>query len=186
MSQDLNHEEINKITNPIIKGQRPVYYLITEEKLSDMVTNSFVSSIFFAIFSIFEGAALKDKNGVYAAIGIIFLLTSIYFYWLKIKFIRKTKKSGEVQYVKFDAASTRDGKLEIIKAIYGTPPDKIMDITSTLNNKISDNKLAFTLLNDIVGGDPDKGVNKTLDIEYRIGSEIIRKKYKEYENINLP
>lgn len=186
MSQDPNHQEINKITSPIIKGERPVYYLITEEKLSDLVTNSFVGSVFFAIFSIFEGAALKDKNGVYAVIGILFLLTSIYFYWLKIKFIRKTKKSGEVQSFKYEAAETKNSELKIVKAIYGTPPNKIMDATDTLNNKIADNKLSFTLLNEVIGGDPDKGVNKVLDIEYKIGNEVINKRYKEYEHISLP
>lgn len=186
MLKDLNDQELNKITSPIIKGERPVYHLITEEKLNDLATNSFAGSIFFAIFSIFEGAALKDRNGIYAVIGILFLITSVYFYWLKIRFIRRTKKSGEVQSFKYEAAEAESHELKIVKAIYGTHPNKIMDATDTLNSKITDNKLSFVLLNEVIGGDPDKGVNKTLDIEYRIGNEVINKKYKEYEQINLP
>jgi hypothetical protein len=186
MEENINDQKIREITNPIIKGVRPIYYLITEEKLNDLIANSFVGSITFAFFSILMGAALKEQNWIYAAFGVIFLLISLYFYWLKIKFIHKTKKSGEIQSLKYETADKKDDGLKILKAIYGTPPEKIMDVTTVLNSKIADNKLFVQVINSILGGDPDKGINKTLDIEYRVNNEIISRRYKEYEYVDLP
>lgn len=182
----MNDQKISEITNPIIRGERPIYYLITEEKLNDLMANSFIGSITFAFFSILVGAALKEQDWIYAIFGGIFLLISLYFHWLKIRFIRKTKKSGEVQSLKYETTNKKDDELKILKAIYGTPPEKIMDVTTVLNSKIADNKLFVQVLNSILGGDPDKGINKTLDIEYRINNEIISRRYKEYEYVDLP
>ena len=40
----------NIISQPIIKGKRPIYYLITEEKLNDLIQNGFIGNIFLFYF----------------------------------------------------------------------------------------------------------------------------------------
>ncbi|MBT4277168.1 hypothetical protein HOD96_00250 [Candidatus Falkowbacteria bacterium] len=180
-----NSDEINNIINPVIKGERPTYHLITEEKLNDLIQNSFAGSICFVLFSILVGAAITEKDWIYFLIGVVFFSFSLYFYWRKIKFIRKTKKSGEVRSFEYEATENDDSKLTVVKAIYGTPPDNTVDITNILNDKISENKLSFVASNKLAG-DPRKGFIKTLEIEYKTGNKIIKKKYSENENVNLP
>src|SRR5271157_4388985 len=98
--------------------------------------NSLFGSICFGLFSILEGAGLKERNIIYCIIGLIFFLISIYFYWRKIKFFRNTKKSGEVQSFRYDVSVNKENKLVIIQSIYGTSPDHFIDVTDTLNDKI--------------------------------------------------
>ncbi|MBS1917529.1 MAG: DUF4935 domain-containing protein [Bacteroidetes bacterium] len=64
--------------------------------------------------------------------------------------------------------------LEILSAIYGShQPEKQIDVTSILKERIANNKLTITASNDIVG-DPDPGVVKSLTIHYRIGERQVQ------------
>jgi len=180
-----NAEEINKISNPIIKGRRPVYYFISEEKLNNLKYDSIIGDITFALFSISIAASISEKNWIYSLFGVFFLIFSIYFYSRKFVSIKEAQSSGEVQSFEYEATEGDENKLRIIKAIYGTPPDKVIDITENLNKDIVDNKLSRTVSNDIAG-DPNKGAKKSLEIEYKIGNKIIQKRYTEGEVINLP
>ena len=79
-------------------------------------------------------------------------------------------------------------KLIIVKAIYGTFPDKTIDITKNIIDKMDNGKLSFEVLNSEIanGSDPDKGAIKSLEIEYKIGNQIIKRSFKEYEQVELP
>ena len=177
----------NIISQPIIKGKRPIYYLITEEKLNDLIQNGFIGNIFFVLFSILVGGSIAEKNIFYAILGVIFLLFSAYFYYFRIiGFFNKTKRSGEIRSLEFE--ENENDKLIIVKAIYGTFPDKTIDITKNIIDKMSNGKLSFEVLNSEIanGSDPDKGAIKSLEIEYKIGNQIIKRSFKEYEQVELP
>jgi len=178
-----NINNIDKIKDPIIKGERPVYYLITEEKLNDLRSNGFLGSLFIVFFSISTGSAISKGNIYYFLIGLPFLFCSIYFYYRKESFIQKTKKSGEVQSLQF--TENKEDKLEIIRATYGTHPNRVRDVTNKLNGEIKNDNLSIKASNDI-DGDPDIGVRKSLEIEYKMGDKVINKTYQEDEIVNLP
>lgn len=186
-----NNDELNKITNPKIWAKTPDYYLVSEDKLNDLKNKSIAQDITMLLSSIFFGAFFStlSANWWLFVAGVAFLLITIYFYNLKNAFIKDMKGSGEVKELKsFTASEEQKNELHIIKAVYGTPPDpnKVVDVTDVLNKKIADNKLSFHVGNNLVVDDPDKGTHKTLDIEYGINNNIIKKRYKEYEDVDLP
>lgn len=185
-----NFDEVYKISNPIIKGKRPVYFFISDNELRILKNDSIMGDITFALFSITIGVSISEKNWIYFLFGLAFLFISIYFYLRKHKSINETFSSGEVESYEFKTQDIEGNQLQIIKAIYGTPPNRIVDRTDLLNSKVENGKLILHVDNRSLecegDKDPDKSVNKALDIEYSIGNTIIKKRYKEYDNVNLP
>jgi len=97
-----NSDEINKIKTPIIKEERPIYYLINENNLDDIKEKSIIADITFTLFSIFISLVISYKNLIY---GIIFLIFSIFFWKSKSKSIKQTKKSDEIDSLEFKKRS---------------------------------------------------------------------------------
>lgn len=178
--------DIDKLISPIIKGKRPIYYLITAEELNDLNQNNLFFSIFFTIAFTFIGAIITKGNWdwIYLITAILCLLLAIYFRKLKIdKFIKELRGSGEFR--SFSTIEEKSEKLHILEACYGSKPNNIINVTEKLNEKIRNNKLSFKVSNDIAG-DPDPGIIKSLDIKYQISDKIIEKTFKENEEVNLP
>ncbi len=71
----------------------------------------------------------------------------------------------------------QNSKIEIIKAIYGSENNSF-DIKNELSLLLSNDRLEFTLSNDIAG-DPDPTRQKTLEITYKIGAETQTRIYNE-------
>lgn len=180
----MNSEDIKYITDPIIKGERPIFYFVSEEKLNNIRNNSFLGDLLFALFSIFLGAALTDNVLMLYIVAFIFFILSGYFYIYKYILIHKTKNSGEVQSFKTESIINED--LEIINAVYGNKPDKIVDVTSKIQEMIKENKLETTASNALVNKDPDPGIVKSLYIQYKYGDKNISKKYTEKDEVKLP
>jgi hypothetical protein len=185
-----NFDEINKMSNPIIKGKRPIYFFISDDGLKNLKNDSIVGDITFALFSLAIATSISKNDWIYSLFGLAFLSVSIYFYVRKHKSISETRSSGEVESYEFKENRENKNQLLITKATYGTPPNKTVDRTNLLNDKIKDGKLFLHIDNinlECEGDkDPDKGINKVLDIEYSIGNNLIKKHYREYEDIVLP
>lgn len=75
-------------------------------------------------------------------------------------------------------------KLKIIKAQYGYG-NKWVDITSELNDKVSDNNLIALISNDIAG-DPVPGTLKVASVHYEIGKKKVNINVNENEILKLP
>lgn len=185
-----NIDEINKISNPIIKGTRPVYFFISDSELKNLKNDSIVGDITFALFSIAIGASISEKDWAYSLFGLTFLFISIFFYIRSHRSINNVQSSGKIESYEFKASQKENGQLEIVKATYGTPPDEILDRTEVLNGKIQNGRLMFHVDNRSLecqgDKDPNKGVHKVLDITYRVGDNIIKRRYTEYSDVVLP
>ena len=185
MENPIKHE-IDKLTTPIIKGERPIYYLITADKLNNLKRESIIGDILFALFSIMIGLSISEKAWGYFIVGFILLLLSLFFYWNKFVMIRNTKESGEVESLEFQSEKIDEKKLTIIKAEYGTHPDKIVDVTEKLKEKISADTLSFIVSNELVDKDPDPGIVKKLRVEYSLGRNKITKTFIEHNQLQIP
>lgn len=75
-------------------------------------------------------------------------------------------------------------KLEILEAKYFTAKNSI-DVTTILNNKVSNNKLTFVVSNDIFE-DPEFGAVKKILIKYLNAGEIKEKEFTEGQTVSLP
>jgi|GEM_PF-2304595 hypothetical protein len=179
-------EELDKISNPIFKANRPTYHLITEEKLDSLIMNSFVGSFMFALFSIFLGIGISEKNTTSIIAGILFLFFSAIFYYQKIILINKAKKSSEIKSFEFtEKEASRD--LEILSAIYGTFPDKVVDVSEKIRSIVSGNKIDMVIKNSILEiDDPDEGSIKKLEVEYIINGQKIKKVFQEHKRMQIP
>jgi len=114
--------KLNNITKPVIKGERPTYHLITEEKLNDLISNSFVGSICFVLFSIFVGVSIAEKNWIYSVIGIIFLSLSIYFYWRKISLLEKRKNLENFNHLHIRPPEVKEINYKLLRQSTGPHP----------------------------------------------------------------
>lgn len=100
-------------------------------------------------------------------------------------------RDGDTFYPLNDAIkavkSLKTGKsiLEISKAEYWTLTAR-MDVTEKVRNLVVDGKLAFTVLNEILGVDPDPGTRKILTIEYKLSGITKKMDFKEREEVILP
>jgi hypothetical protein len=157
--------------------------------------------LFLSILLTFLTTDFRDTFGISKENWkIIFIIAEIsFFVWLckagvKAGFamtveqvLDKIKKTSMKQAV--SSADTRQTNiLKIVKATYGTHPDKIRDVTQKLVDKIGDNKLSIYVHNDtlVPGDDPDKGAPKKLFVEYKFNNEVRTKTVAEYLTATLP
>lgn len=75
-------------------------------------------------------------------------------------------------------------RLELMEAFYGSP-NKTIEVTKQLEEKIIDNKLNFIVSNEIAG-DPDPGIVKKLRIIWQYSGEVLEKEFDEGQIVNLP
>jgi len=77
------------------------------------------------------------------------------------------------------------GKLEIIKAVYGKE-GMGKDVTDRLQKLIKNNTLDVKVTNIIMGGDPNKGADKTLKVDYTYRGQRKQVVVKEGDRLTLP
>jgi len=77
------------------------------------------------------------------------------------------------------------GKLEIIKAIYGKE-GLGNDVTQRLQKMIKNNTLDIKVTNITMGGDPNKGADKTVKVDYTYRGQRKQVVVKEGDRLTLP
>jgi class 3 adenylate cyclase len=96
--------------------------------------------------------------------------------------LKNIVRGGEFQCYRL---SISEIPFKIIKAIYATENNSV-DVTRELISQIKGGNIDTFVANQILGGDPDPGAVKTLDVEYFRNGEICRKKVREGARIQLP
>ena len=76
-------------------------------------------------------------------------------------------------------------QLVINKAVYGKEGQG-RDVTRRLNNMIQNNTLDVKVTNDNMGGDPNKGADKSLKVTYTYGGQTQKKVVNEGDRLKLP
>ena len=89
------------------------------------------------------------------------------------------------QNVNLQVYSAYQSNLHINRAIYGSDY-RSADVTSRLNSQIQRDQLNLQVNNDSMGGDPDPGQNKTLNVEYTINGRSEQSTVHEGDTLNLP
>ncbi len=77
------------------------------------------------------------------------------------------------------------GKLEINKAVYGRE-GSANDVTQRLQKLIKNNTLDIKVSNIMLGGDPNKGTDKTLKVDYTYRGQRKQVVVKEGDRLTLP
>jgi hypothetical protein len=77
------------------------------------------------------------------------------------------------------------GRLEIIKAVYGKE-GLGNDVTQRLQKMIKNNTLDVKVTNITMGGDPNKGADKTLKVDYTYRGQRKQVVVKEGDRLKLP
>ncbi len=77
------------------------------------------------------------------------------------------------------------GKLQIDKAVYGKAGQG-NDVTRRLQRMIQNNTLDVKVTNDNMGGDPNKGADKTLKLDYSYRGQRQHIVVKEGDRLKLP
>jgi class 3 adenylate cyclase len=91
-------------------------------------------------------------------------------------------RGGEFQCYRL---SISEIPFKINKAVYGTEGNSV-DVTQELISQIRGNHIDTLVINQFLGGDPDPGVVKSLDVEYVCNGEVHKKHVKEGARIQLP
>ena len=81
--------------------------------------------------------------------------------------------------------SISEDHFRVLEAIYGTKTHRVK-VTREIIKLIKDNKLDFTISNDVLGGDPHPGKVKQLTIEYIFDGDRLTKTYPEGARLQLP
>jgi hypothetical protein len=76
------------------------------------------------------------------------------------------------------------GGLRIVRARYGAG-NKWMDVTSTLQNLVSNNSVSVKVNNTNMGGDPAEGDHKVLEVDWDSGNGRQRTRISEGDYLNL-
>ena len=82
-------------------------------------------------------------------------------------------------------ASAQNGPLQIKKAIYGKSGAG-KDVTLRLRAMVSNGTLNVKITNDNMGGDPNKGADKTLKVDYSYRGQRKQVVVKEGDRLTLP
>jgi Domain of unknown function (DUF3395) len=77
------------------------------------------------------------------------------------------------------------GKLEVFKAVYGKEGSG-QDVTERLQKLIKNNTLDVKVSNITMGGDPNKGADKTLKVDYSYRGQRKQVVVKEGDRLQLP
>lgn len=91
-------------------------------------------------------------------------------------------RGGEFQCYRL---SISEIPFKINRAVYGTENNSV-DVTQELISQIKGNRIDTLVINQFLGGDPDPGVVKSLDVEYVCNGEVHKKNAKEGARIQLP
>ena len=74
-----------------------------------------------------------------------------------------------------------------MSAIYGTFPDKVVDVSEKIRSIVSGNKIDMVIKNSILEiDDPDEGSIKKLEVEYIINGQKIKKVFQEHKRMQIP
>jgi hypothetical protein len=76
--------------------------------------------------------------------------------------------------------------LEIVRAVWRSDEDHSFDVTERLRTLINNGRLTLQVENDDLGGDPDPGAAKTLEIEYVTIREVGNATVAEHDRVELP
>ncbi|MFH1955040.1 MAG: hypothetical protein ABIL06_25930 [Pseudomonadota bacterium] len=95
--------------------------------------------------------------------------------------LKNIVRGGEFQCYRL---SISEIPFKIIKAIYGTDNNSV-DVTRELTSQIKGSNIDTFVVNQLLGGDPDPGVVKTLRVEYVRNGEVYTKKIQEGARIQL-
>ncbi len=82
-------------------------------------------------------------------------------------------------------AQAQSGPLQINKAIYGKSGAG-RDVTLRLKAMVSNGTLDVKVTNDNMGGDPNKGADKTLKVDYTFRGQRKHVVVKEGDRLKLP
>jgi hypothetical protein len=134
---------------------------------------------------------------VFVVAAVISAVFTAYFYYQSLMSIKKIKGSGAVKSLtsanqREDSKTekvenkmvTKQSRLDIVKAEYWTEKNRL-DVTEELRRMIIDNKLEAIASNNIKG-DPDKGTQKRLTIEYEFNGIAVTKEFKERDKVLIP
>ena len=80
---------------------------------------------------------------------------------------------------------SQTGKLEVFKAVYGKEGSG-QDVTERLQKLIKNNTLDVKVSNITMGGDPNKGADKTLKVDYSYRGQRKQVIVKEGDRLKLP
>lgn len=203
----------DNLIKTIIKGRQVTYYLTTEEDLNNIKSSGLLGDIFAVLTSLAIGGIisviitkatdieLKPETlnildlllYVFLIVALIFGMFTAHFYIKTFKTIEKIKESGAVKSLEsVDEGHTeletqqkgKDGKLQIIKANYGTN-NKVIDVTEELRKMIVGNKLE-TIASNNIKGDPDHGTVKKLSIKYKFNGITVTKEFREKDKVIIP
>jgi hypothetical protein len=75
--------------------------------------------------------------------------------------------------------------LEILSATYGWE-NRVNDVRYRLQALVSNNRLSFKVANDLLGGDPAVGKNKTLTVVYSWQGRTYQVTQREDRNVDIP
>jgi hypothetical protein len=84
-----------------------------------------------------------------------------------------------------DLTNTTPNSLEIREAKYGEK-DTWADVTDIVAGKVVGNRMALSITNDALGGDPLPNVVKKLTLIYELDGNIFSQDFDEGSDINLP
>ena len=96
--------------------------------------------------------------------------------------LKNIVRGGEFQCYRL---SISEIPFKIIEAIYGTENNSV-DVTRELTSQIKGGNIDILVVNQLLGGDPDPGVEKTLHVQYLRNGEIYKKEVQEGARIQLP
>lgn len=208
--------ESNELLKTVIQKRQVTYYLTTENDLETIKDNNILSQIFCLFTSVTAGGIVswlisgltniniseetkqtKSLLIIFTILTVLFLMLTIYFLCKSSRAINKIMKSGSVTSFNINseeceraeagimaAAVEQEGELIITNARYMTKNHSI-DVTEELNEMIHNNILETMASNDIKG-DPDCGIVKIMELEYKYKGMKFRKLYNEGEIIRLP
>jgi hypothetical protein len=97
---------------------------------------------------------------------------------------RQQAVTREGETLRLPYSNTVNGALFISRATYGSQ-NRRSDVTDRLNSQVQDNQLILQVNNDTMGGDPDRGADKNLNIEYTLNGRSEQTTVREGENLHL-
>lgn len=96
--------------------------------------------------------------------------------------LKNIVRGGEFQCYRL---SISEIPFKITEATYGTENNSV-DVTPELTSQIKRGRIDTLVVNQLLGGDPDPGVVKTLCVQYLHNGKVYKKKVQEGARIQLP
>ncbi len=91
-------------------------------------------------------------------------------------------REGDV--LRLPYSNTVNGALLINRATYGSQ-NRRTDVTDRLNSQVQGNQLNLQVNNDTMGGDPDRGADKSLNVEYTLNGRSEQTTVREGDTLRL-